>query len=225
MKNSLQNQSVAKLVGALFIIGSVAGVLSFVFAGNIFSDIATVTTISANRLRIVTGAIFILVMAFSLSMVPVVLYPLIKKTHPRLALGSVVFRGALEVTIHIIAAVVWLLLVWLVDYDQLNLIKEPNTFLMIKHVLQTLNAVNSQMVSLVFSIGTFMMYYCLYKTKLLPTWLSLWGVYGAILYFSCPVLYLYSFDFGILMLPLAIQEMVMGFWLIFKGFNKTVITE
>ena len=224
MKNSIQNQRVAKLVGALFIVGSVAGVLSFIFAGDLFSETVTIAMIHANRLRIVTGALFVLIMAFSLAMVPVVIYPLIKTAHPRLALGSVVFRGALETATYLIAAGVMLLFAWLFGYRQLNIINEPNTFLMIKHILQIINTINTQMIALVFSIGTLMMYYCLYKTKLLPTWLALWGVYGAILYFMYPLLNLYSIDFGLLMAPLAIQEIFMGFWLIIKGFNKTPIT-
>ena len=125
---------------------------------------------------------------------------------------SVVFRGALETANYIIVAVIWLLLVWIVDHGQHNQVADTNTLLMFRHVLQDLNTLFGQMVSLAFSIGTFMMYYCFFKTKLLPSWLSLWGVLGAILYFSCPILYLYSINLGLLMSPLAIQEIFMGFW-------------
>lgn len=225
MEKSLHHQSVAKIVGLLFIVGTVAGIMSVVLAGNIFSETMTAAAFSASKLQFGTGALFVLVMGFSLAMVPVVLYPLLKTTHPRLAMGSVVFRGTLESVFYILIAATWLLAVKFVENGQLNPFSDPNTFSMLKYVLGTSNVVLSLMVSFVFSIGTFMMYYCFYQTKLLPKWLSLWGVFGAVLYILYPLLAVYNVDWGLLMMPLAIQEMVMGVWLLVKGFNNNTIAD
>lgn len=69
-----------------------------------------------------------------------------------------------------------------------------------------------------------MIYYVFYQSKLIPRWLSVWGLIGAILYLTVPILNLFGFAFEILMLPLALQEMVLAVWLIVKGFDSLAIT-
>lgn len=218
-----EQKKLAQIVDLLFIVGTLSGILSLVFAGDLFSNSTTFTSIQLNSNRITTGVLFVLIMTFSLSMVPVTLYPLLKKTNPRLALASVVFRGTLEAVTYILSALCWLMLVWIVNSEISNGLDTPIAFLYTKELLGILNTLCNTMVSIVFSIGTFFMYYCFYKNRLLPSWLSYWGIIGSVLYLMYPILFLYKFDFQLLMLPLAIQEMVMGVWLITKGFNKISI--
>jgi hypothetical protein len=58
---------------------------------------------------------------------------------------------------------------------------------------------------------------------LIPAWLSIWGLVGGILYFASPIAGLFDIDLGFLMLPLGVQEMILAFWLIIKGFNQNAI--
>ncbi len=75
------------------------------------------------------------------------------------------------------------------------------------------------LLALVFSIGALMIYTLFYRSRLLPRWLAWWGVIGGALYITVPLLALYGVEVGFLMLPLAVQEMVMALWLIVKGFS------
>ena len=86
------------------------------------------------------------------------------------------------------------------------------------------------MLAIVFSLGALMLYYVFYVTGLVPRWLSGWGFIGAILYLAAPIIIMFnpqdptlSLDsgFGMLMIPLALQEMVFAIWLIVKGFNSS----
>jgi hypothetical protein len=86
--------------------------------------------------------------------------------------------------------------------------------------------------ALVFTIGALMLYWLFYKTKLIPNWLSLWGFFGAILYFAAPIFNLFDpqhpalslgVKWGNLMILLATQEMVFALWMIIKGFNPAAI--
>ena len=85
----------AILVGVLFIIGTVSGVLSVLITGSIFNDPNYLNLIAANQNQITVGAICVLTMGLSLAMVPVVMFPLLKKHNTVLAIGGIVFRGAL----------------------------------------------------------------------------------------------------------------------------------
>ena len=61
--------------------------------------------VSAYENQIIMGAIFVLMMGFNLAMVPVVMFPTFKKQNEILALGYVVFRGALETFTYIVTAI------------------------------------------------------------------------------------------------------------------------
>ena len=85
------------------------------------------------------------------------------------------------------------------------------------------------MLAIVFCLGALMIYYLFFRTRLIPRWLSGWGFVGAILYLAAPLWIMFdpnhpplSLDsgVGILMAPLALQEMVLAVWLIVKGFNN-----
>ena len=90
----------ASLVGVLFIIGTVAGVLSGAASGPL-REAAYLGSIAANPNQIVVAALFILLMGLALALVPIVIFPVLKRPSEVLALGYVVFRGALETALYI----------------------------------------------------------------------------------------------------------------------------
>jgi DMSO reductase anchor subunit len=77
----------------------------------------------------------------------------------------------------------------------------------------------------VFGIGAIIFYSALYKYKLIPRWISGFGIIAILLHIISGVLVLFglqeNFDTSsfIMNLPIAVQEMVMAVWLIIKGFN------
>ena len=77
---------------------------------------------------------------------------------------------------------------------------------------------------LAFSLSALLLNYVLYQTKLIPRWLSGWGLVGAILAFATYLLQFFGIDLtDVLFLPIAVQEMVFAVWLIVKGFNSSAI--
>ncbi|MBA7705111.1 hypothetical protein ES703_113935 [subsurface metagenome] len=101
----------ARIVGVLFIIGTVAGILSFVGMGPQGTPDYLVN-VSENSNQVVTGALLVLVMGVALAPVPALLYPILKKYNESLALGYVIFR-VLEVVTYFGVVLSWLLLVTL----------------------------------------------------------------------------------------------------------------
>ncbi len=106
----MTNRKTAITVGVLFIIGTVAGILSVAFTSPILNDQDYLVKISGNENSIIIGALFVLIMGFALAMVPVVMFPILKKQNEALALGYVVFRGGLETVTYIATVISWLLL-------------------------------------------------------------------------------------------------------------------
>jgi hypothetical protein len=77
---------------------------------------------------------------------------------------------------------------------------------------------------LVWSLSAVILNYLLYQTKLIPRWLSVWGLFGALLSFAAYSLQFFGIKLPeIVWLPIAVQEMVFAVWLIVKGFNPSAV--
>lgn len=214
---------VARTVGILFIIGTVAGILSAVVTGPILEGQDYLTNVAANENKLILGTLFILIMGIALSMIPVVLYPIFKKQNEALALGAVVFRGALEAVAYI-GVIISMLLLLTLSKDFVSAgSQDVAYFQSLGTLLMQASFWLSIYVSIVFSIGALMIYYLFYQSKLIPRWLSIWGFVGAIIYLAEPLLAMFGSEMEILFAPLALQEMVFAIWLIVKGFSPAVI--
>ena len=86
----------AIVAGVLYIIGTVAGILSLALSQPLRDARDPLAGAAANANQVIVAALCVLLMGLSLAMVPVVLYPVLKRHSQVLALGYVVFRGALE---------------------------------------------------------------------------------------------------------------------------------
>jgi len=213
----------AIIVGILFIIGTVSGVLSAVFTGSIFGDPDYLIKVSANENQIIIGALCVLIMGFALAMVPVMLFPIFKKYNEALALGAVLFRGALEAVTYIAMVISWLLLIVLSQEYVKAGAPIASYFQILGTLLFEANVQINTILEIVFSLGALMIYYIFYQSKLIPRWLSVWGLIGAILYLAVPLFGMFGSELEILMAPLALQEMVLALWLIVKGFSSSAI--
>jgi hypothetical protein len=208
-------------VGVLFIVGDIAGGLSWLVTRGLVGGPDALTKIAASQDHLVLGALLVLVMGFALAMVPVVMFPVFKKYNEVLAIGSVVFRGALETVAYMASAGSWLLLVEL-SRGHAGVLAPGDTH------FQTLSALLAgssagYLISIVFSIGSLMFYYVFYQSRLIPRWLSVWGFVGAVLYLASPLLDAFGHGFGFLMAPLAAAELVLAIWLIVKGFSRSAL--
>jgi hypothetical protein len=66
----------------------------------------------------------------------------------------------------------------------------------------------------------------LYRSRLVPAWISLWGLIGGALILVRGLIETFGTEFsgvvqGVLAAPIALQEMVFAVWIIFKGFHAT----
>lgn len=217
----------AIIVGVLYIIGTVAGVLSLVFTGPILNASDYLIKISANENQMILGALFVLIMGLALALVPVMMYPISKKYNEVLALGYVIFRGALETVTYIALAISWLLLVMLSQVFVHAGASDASNFQALGTMLQ--GSEISSVTSIVFPLGALMFYYVLYRSKLIPRWISGWGLIAIVPYLAAGVLVMFALISNmstidtVLRLPLGVQEMVMAVWLIVKGFNPSAL--
>jgi hypothetical protein len=207
------DRKAAVWIGVLYIIGTVGMVLSVVVTGAVLSGPAYLAQVAAEPNRVALGVLLFLVAGFSLAMVPVVFWPIGKRYNETLAMGYVVFRGALETIFYVVTALLWLLLI--------ALSKEADAGPLAGFVRTTETVIWDQVIAIPFVLGALMFYVVLYRYRLVPRWLSTWALVGAALYIVAPIGSMFGLSLGVLMAPLAVQEMVMAVWLIAKGFNPS----
>ena len=219
-----ENRKIGILIGVLFIIGTVSGILGGVLTGTMNNPHEYFVQIASNSNKYILGACFTLCMGFSLAFIPIIIYPILKKQNETLALGYVVFRGALE-TITYIGIFVCMIMMLKIGQNYLNELENIGILIYKFRNLCLLATVY------VFSIGALLFYVGLYKSKLIPRWLSIWGIVAIILYLLTGLLITFglqtetSVSTIIMNFPIFLQEMVMAVWLIVKGFNFELIKE
>jgi uncharacterized protein DUF4386 len=209
------DRKAAVWIGVLYIIGTVGLVLSAIITGPVFAGPAYLAQVAAQPNQVVIGALLVLLAGFSLAMVPVVFWPIGKRYNETLAMGYVVFRGAQEMVMYLATALGWLLLIALSGESD----AAP-----LAGLVRTIETVAwDQLLAIPFVLGALMFYVVLYRARLVPRWLSTWGLVGAALYIVPPIGNMFGLSIGVLMAPLAVQEMVLAVWLIAKGFDSTAI--
>ncbi len=208
-------------VGTLFIIGDIAGFLSYVVTQGLLDGPDALTKIAANQSHLALGALLVLIMGLALAMIPVVMYPIFKRYNEVLALGTVVFRGALETVAYMACAGTWLVLLELSrEPAAVASAGAPHVQTLSGLLMATQGSVATWLTAIVFSLGALMFYYLFYRSRLVPRWLSVWGLVGAVLYLATPLLDMFGHGFGLLMAPLAVAEIVLAVWLIVKGLDS-----
>lgn len=216
-------KNIARTMGILYILGTVSGILSRVVTWPIQNAPDLLAAISANGNQITLGALFVLTMGLALAMIPVLAYPVLRKYNEILALGYVVFRGALEGVYYMVIVVSWLLLLPLSQVYQAGSPDASNVRVWANVLLDAKEIAVLGMI--VFGLGGLMFYHLLFQSKLVPQWLSGWGLIALTLGLVAGLLVMFGF-FGpistisdVLQIPIFLQEIVLAIWLIAKGFN------
>lgn len=224
------NRTTAVVVGVLYIIGTLTGVLSAVLTKPLLDAPDYLVEISSNGNQVLTGALLVLIMGLALALVPIVIFPILKKHNEVLALGYVVFRGGIETVTYIALVIPFLLLVSLGQATVQTGSTDASYFQAVGALLLKTQESAATITEIVFPLGALMFYYVLYQSKLIPQWISGWGLVAAIPYLVAGLLHLFglvdqmSTIQSVLVLPMALQEMVMAVWLIVKGFNQYATT-
>ncbi len=218
----------AIIVGVLFITATVAGILSAVFSGSILDAPDYLIKVSANESQVIIGALFVLIMAFAVAGIAIWLYPVIRKHNEALALGSVGFR-IIEGVLFIVGVISLLSLVTLSQEYVKAGAPDASYFQTSGTLLLAARDWAGVLGSFAFILGALMYYYIFYQSKLIPRWLSVWGLIGVPFWIAAELLLMFglieSFStYAVLLdLPIGVNEMILAVWLIVKGFNSSAI--
>ena len=176
-----------------------------------------------NKTQVIIGVLLELINATVVVGIAVLMFPILKKYNENIALGYVGFR-IIESVILIVSAIRPLSLITLSQEYLAAGAPDASYF-------QTLGALSmaerfsaGQMVPIAVGLGGMMFCYLLYQSKLIPRFLSAWGLIGYAVLLIGGLLDMLGFSTGLIKgLPVASFEIFIAIWLIVKGFNASAI--
>lgn len=226
MENKLsKGRQIGILAGVLYIIGTVSGIFSYVFALPVLNSPEILSGVVANPNAIIIGALLVLTMGLALACVPVVVFPVLKEHNETLAYGYLVFRGALETFTYMITVFCWLALIPLSREFAAALPADLSNLQLLGRLTMGIAENVPPICAIVFSLGAAMFYIVLYQGRLVPRWISMWGLITVVLNVVVDGVARLFISGGVWSILQAVgqasllpQEMVMAVWLIVKGF-------
>ena len=216
------NRKTAIIVGVLFIIATVSTLVSSVFIGSIY-DPNYLTAVAANENQVLIAVLIWLVAIASIVSIPIMIYPILKKHSESLALGYVaarIFEGFFYA-----GCIIALLSILSLSREFVSATAPVVSYFETSGSLLLAELDwSSILLDFPFVLSALILNYVLYKSKLIPRWLSGWGFIGGLIYLPGILIGMFGLtDPTILFAALGLQEMGLAAWLIAKGFNSSAI--
>ena len=224
----MTHRAAARVVGALFIMATGSIILAVVILEPIVDAPDFLMQASVSEARVAAGVLLELVNNIAVVGIAVVIYPVLKPFSERLALGYVAARTIESVLFTIGTG---LLLTLLFVSDEFVAAGAPPAsyfhtlggMLLAGHALE-----NAALAFIVFGIGTLILNYVLYRARLVPRWISAFGLLAGASILAARVMVISGLELSsatvtIMDAPLFLEEMVVAVWLIVKGFDASAL--
>ena len=216
-------RTTAKIVGVVYLLGFVVGIGGNIMIQSILGAPDHLATISTNSLTVAIGAILWLLAVIGDAGHGVLMFPILKQHSERMALGYLAAR--IVDAIFIAIMVLFILIQIPLGSEYLKAAATDASY------LQALSALLAQGQLYAYEIGMsalgvsgLMLCYTLYKAKLVPGWLAIWGLIGYATILVGMLSAVMGSGLGDLSsIPGGLWELFIGVWLIVKGFSPSAV--
>ena len=218
------SRKTAMFVGALFLTAMVTSIMGGALIEPLLSTPQDLVTLPANQTQLVSGVLLELVNAIAVVGIAVMMFPILRRHTEAIALGYVAIR-IIEALMQIVSDVIPLSLL---TSSQIYLISGTPDVAAFQAAGALWIAARTQLVGtmlgIFFSLGALLFYYALNRSRLVPRWLTIWGLAGVVPVLTWNLLEMFGINLSagmILALPIILNEIVLGIWLILKGFEPS----
>jgi len=213
------HRKTARIVGLLFLLLLITGI-----SGIILRDLSpSLKDVFENSTQIKISILFDLIASTVAVGIAVLLFPILRNFNYNIALWYFGFSIVGFATIVVSNVSVFSLLTLSEEYVKLG---SPDTdYFQTLGVLKLGEYFGAHFMGLIIhTFGASMFYYLLFQSKLLPRFLSVWGLIAITLVLSATLLQIFDRSVSmILYLPNGLLQILIGIWLIVKGFNSSAI--
>lgn len=216
------DRTTERAVGTLFIVATVGSIAGSLTLGSVLDGPDYLIDLADQRGRVIVAALIFLAAASCAFATSLLLFPILRRHAEGLAAGYVGLR-AFE-NVFYVAGVVSMLAMLTVSQNDAAGGDGATDLTLLGVTLLALHDWSVLIGTLVFfALGSLTLNDVLYRSRLVPRWLSVWGLIGAPLALSFGVIGIFGWATGLgspytlLAMPIALQEMVLAGWLITRG--------
>jgi hypothetical protein len=222
------NKRTARTVGALFLIAMVTSLVGGIWLESITAAPDYLVEVAAQKTQVLVGVLLELVNCVAVVGIAAALFPLMKKHNEALAAGYLGTR-MVEVVILSVAAVGPLLIVTLSQEYLAAGAADATSFQTVGALVMAARGhLASLLTPIFFSLAALLLYYFLYRSRLVPRFISVWGFIGVVSLFTWNMLEAFGISISagmVFALPMILNEIFLGIWLLAKGFSSTALAE
>lgn len=215
--------------GILFIIATVFLFVGEAFYGPALSGPDVLATAGAVRTQVALGVLIEFSSVLAIPLIAIVLYPVLSRVSTMLAIGYVAFR-LFEAALFASQEIDKMLVLALSEAYIAAPPADPESLGLFVRTLtggDAWSGVSGPFYNLVFVAGMLMLNWMLWRSKLVPRWISGWGMASGLVLGAVAIAVLFVDIPGtvaiVLIAPLAAQEMVLALWFIVRGFDAAAL--
>ncbi|MGM0879659.1 MAG: DUF4386 domain-containing protein [Bacillota bacterium] len=217
------NKKTARIVGVLFLVATAAFMIGDGVLQSVLNHPEFLANLYPDRTKVIAGIFFELINSAAVVGIALLMFPILKQHNEAIALGYFGSR-IIESALLIVSTLSPLVLITLSEEYITAGATGDSYFQTIGSAAIKGHYMAFEMAMLVLSLGSLIFCYLLYKTKLIPRFISVIGLIGYAALFASGCSAIFGYDIGtILYIPGALFEIIFPIWLIVKGFNSTAI--
>ncbi len=184
---------------------------------------ATIDSILANELLYRIGAAYDLVMFPSVVVLALALYVILKTVSRNLALLALLWRLG-EAIIGVVTVLASLVILHLLSGGGHSAVLEGEQLQALVGLLLNVRTAGLEILTVFLCLGTIVFCYLLFKSRYVPRGLAVWGMLAFLLMLTNTFVSILSPNLPamiqtVCLIPVALFEVVIGLWLLFKGVN------
>jgi hypothetical protein len=214
------SKTAARTFGIAFLIGYISYGLGFGLLNTIVDSTNSLVLIFNSKYQVIfEAAVMMAILAPVNIVLGVIMTPIFKRYNQSLAYGYLSAAIASTVLL-ILGAVFLLLLVPLSEEFVKSGSADTKNIELLFLLCKKANFFSYQIAMVVWGFGGLIFSYLLFISKLVPQWLSIWGLVGYIIFISGAFFALFGVNIDVILdIPGGLFELFLSFWLIIKGFN------
>jgi hypothetical protein len=223
------NRKTAIIVGVLFLAGYVGVFVGDAISGPVLNAPDYLSNVYPNKIRVIIGMLIeVLLNDVSVVGIGVMLFPILKKYGEGIALWYAGMR-VIEAVALIVGTISALSLITLSqEYIAAGAVDTSSFQASGALALAVRHWAADVMLTVFFIVGALILYFILYKSKLVPRFVSIWGLISVASLIIANVSGVPDLTYGfhpgqILYFPIMSSEVLLAIWLIVKGFKSTAI--
>ncbi len=222
----VQHRATARAVGVLFIVATVTAILGGGLVMQSLDAPDYLVAVAAHDGQVLVGVVLEFILALSVIGIAALLLPVLRAYGEGMAVGYVAVR-TLEAAFILMATTTALLVLALgQDGGSAAAVGGQSVGSALLSAREWTYFVGTMPL---FAVSAVILNTLLHRSRLVPSWLSLWGLAGGLLllaYAGAELLGLESaIPLQLLAVPIALQEMALAVWLIVRGFTPPAPSE